>query len=282
MADTVGMQDIRGLNVNKIVTGFALQEFIMKPLLRNVSSSKWQERYFQETSTDLTATSPSVIKGINRLSTFPFLETSWTQKNSYHKKHGAEDVISWEDAISNDVPVMERTLLRIARAIAKSVDDMCYTAIVDVTNSPNSGAATIGWASASANPVKDVNEAIRSIQAQNYSTGNAVLLINPTTFADLKNYLVHTKGSSIPNFSSNVVQNGKVMEFMGLSVLVSNTVETSGAVVMVPQEAGNYLQLQAQTTETIPDPGIKYTIRSWEIGLVQITNPKAISFISGV
>ena len=283
MADTVGMQDIRGLNVNNIVTGFSLQEFVIKPLLRNSSSSKWQERYFQETAADLTASTPSVIKGVNRLSTFPVLEVSWTQKNSYQKKHAAETIISWEDALSNDVPVIERSLLRIARAIRKSVDDDCYTNIVDYTTNANlSGAATFGWASASANPVKDVNTAIASIQGQNYNITNAVLLINPTTFADLKNYLTHTKGASIPSWSSQVAQNGKVMEFMGLNVLVSNSIETSGAVVLIPQECGNYLQLQALTTETIPDPGIKYTIRSWEIGLVQITNPKTIYFISGV
>lgn len=282
MADTTGMQDIRGLNVNNIVTGFALQNFILKPLLRNSSSSKWQERYYTETAADLTATSPSVMKGINRLSTFPLLEVSWTQVNSYHQKHGAETVISWEDAISNDVPVIERSLLRIARAIAKSVDDEIYTQLVSTVVGPLSGAATIGWASASANPVADVNEAIRAIQAQSYNTTNAVLVINSRSFADLKNYLTHTKGASIPSWSSQIAQNGKVMEFMGLSVLQTDSVAASGALVLIPQEVGNYLQLQAQQTETIPDPGIKYTIRSWEIGVVQVTNPDAVYFINGV
>ena len=282
MADTVGMQDIRGLNVNKIVTGFALQKFILKPLLRNISSSKWQERYYQETAADLTATAPSYIKGIGRLSVFPLLEVSWTQVNSYHKKHGAETVISWEDALSNDVPVIERSLLRIARAVAKSVDDHVYSELVSTVTGPLSGAATIGWASASANIPLDVNEGIRAIQAQNYDTSTAVLVVNSRSFADMKNYLTHTKGASVPAFASSVVQNGKVMEFMGLSVIQSQSVAASGAFVLIPQECGNYLQLQAQTTETIPDPGIKYTIRSWEIGQVQITNPDAVYFINGV
>ena len=32
MADTTGMQDIRGLNIDKTVTGFALTEYVFKQL----------------------------------------------------------------------------------------------------------------------------------------------------------------------------------------------------------------------------------------------------------
>jgi len=283
MADTVGMQDIRGLNVNKIVTGFALQEFIMKQLVRVSGSSKWQERYYQETAADLTATAPSVIEGVNRLSSFPTLEVSWTQMNSYHKKHAAETTISWEDAISNDIPVIERSLLRIARAIAKSVDGAIWTELtVNNYATINSGAATIPWASASSTPLANILEAKRAIWAQNYNPDrNGYLLLSPLGYKDLVQYLIHTKGASIPQFASEKVVNGNVGQILGLNILVSNVVAASGAVVIIGQECGNYLELEPLNTITIPDQGIKYTIRSWEIGVPQCTNPKAIYYIEG-
>ena len=119
--DSVGMADIRGLNIDKAVTGFALQEYVFKQLMVVQNSSKWQERYFQETASDLTAQDQQSVEGVPRLAVFPHAEVTWTQQNSYHKKHGIESRISWEDAKSNDVDVIARTLLRIARAVTRSV-----------------------------------------------------------------------------------------------------------------------------------------------------------------
>ena len=70
MADTVGMQDIRGLNIDKAVTGFALQEYVFKQLCSVVSTSSWQDRYYSETAADLT-NSASDVEGVPRLANFP-------------------------------------------------------------------------------------------------------------------------------------------------------------------------------------------------------------------
>ena len=51
MADKVGQVDIRGENISDIVTVFAQKKFKMKPLLKNVKSSKMTETYFKEDST---------------------------------------------------------------------------------------------------------------------------------------------------------------------------------------------------------------------------------------
>ena len=47
---------IRNEHISATVNGFALQEYKIKRHLNNVSSSAWKESYFQETSTELTAT----------------------------------------------------------------------------------------------------------------------------------------------------------------------------------------------------------------------------------
>jgi len=281
MADTTGMQDIRGLNVNKIVTGFALQEYRMKQLVRVQSSSKWQERYYKETAADLTATAPSVIKGVSRFSTFPTLEVSWTQVNSYHVKHAAEDSISIEDISSNDVDVLARTLLRIARAIAKSVDDYIYTTLTDDSD-VNTTASTAAWdAGSGQDPIKDILVAQRKIAVNNYDPHKGgFLLLSPKDYESLLTWLISTKGASIPQFASEKVRNGVVGELLGASILVSNTVTADEAAYIVSQECGNLLQLSALQTQVIDDAGIKKTIRSWEIGVVQVTNPKCISMIT--
>jgi hypothetical protein len=281
MADTTGMQDIGGLNVAKIVTGFALEEFKMKQLVRVQTASKWQERYYKETAADLTATTPSVIKGVSPLSTFPTLEVSWTQVNSYQIKHAAEDSISYEDIDGDDVDVLSRTLLRIARAIAKSVDSYIYTTLSDDAD-VHTTAATAAWdAGSGQDPIKDILVAQRKIATQNYDPlRNGVLCLSPTDYQNLVTWLISEKGASIPDFASEKVRNGVVGTLLGAKLLVANAVTADEAMYVVSQECGNYMQFKPLTTQVIDDAGIKKTIRSWEIGVCQVTNPKAIAMIT--
>ena len=286
MADTVGMQDIRGINVNKIVTGYALENFKMKQLLRVQNSSKWQERYFKETAADLTPTSPSVIKGVSRLATFPTLEVSWTQVNSYQIKHAAQDSLAIEDINGNDVDVLKRTLLRIARAIAKRVDSYIYTSLSDDADIETTAATGTGWDdTTSGDPIKDILVAQRKIFANNYDPlKNGYICMNPIEYQFLVTWLISQKGSSIPNFASEKVVNGVVGKLLGANLLVANAVTTDEVMYCVAKECGNYMTFQPLTTRVISNTeetvGIKKVIKSWEIGVVQVTNPKCIAMIT--
>lgn len=144
MADSTGMADIRGLNISKAVDGFALSEYVFKQLCIESTSTSWQERYFQETAADLTASGEGAsIEGVPRLANFPYGEVTWTQQNSYMKKHAFEGVISWEDASTNDVDVIARTLMRIARAVTKSVDAEIWDVITANRDGTTTNALTI-------------------------------------------------------------------------------------------------------------------------------------------
>jgi hypothetical protein len=96
------------------------------------------------------------------------------------------------------------------------------------------------------------------------------------------NYYVASGAGNWTTFTSEKLTNGQMGELLGLKVIVSNSVTASGAAIIATKDCGNYLELQPMQTVTVPDPGIKYTIRSWEIGQVQVTNPKAVYFIDGV
>jgi hypothetical protein len=286
MADTVGMADIRGLNVSKIVTGFALQEYKMKQLCVIESSSSWQERYFQETSTELTGGTGSAVKGVPRGATFPHGQPSWTQQNSYMLKHGMEGHVYWEDAKANDIDTVRRTLLRISRAVAKSVDDDIWDVITEGQSASNinSVSVTHEWDDhTNATPIDNILEAMRAISEQNYNPyKNGYLLVNAESFQHLLAHLIETEGSNIPQFSSEKVTNGQVGKLLGLTVVVSETVTDDYAAVVVAKEAATWKQVQPLTVRTIEEPGVRYTIRAWEIGVCQLKNPKAVTLLDNV
>ena len=144
MASTVGQTDIRGENIERAVKGFALQEYKLKQVLLQQTSNKWTETYYKETAADSVASGTRTIQGVGRLSNFPYVEPSWTKVQGRHLKHAAEGVVSMEDKITDAIDVQARTLLRVARAIAKSVDDHIYTELTGASGI-GTGAASAEW-----------------------------------------------------------------------------------------------------------------------------------------
>lgn len=289
MADTTGQADLRAENVEKIVKGFALMEYKLKDLVMVNTSNSWIESYYQETAADLTATSGTMntLKGIPRLAAFPYGEVSFTKKSAYILKHGLEGVISWEDAISNNVDVIARTLLRIGRAVAKQVDTEIYNALSenDTPSLINEVAIAAGseWDSATIanrDPIQNILDAKAKIADDNYDpdNGSGFLLLNPTDYAKLLgNSNVRNAGQF---YTDDVTRNGRVGKLLGLNVIVSSVVTADKAMVGIAKECGTWKQAVPLTVTTIPDPGINHTIRAWELGVTQLTNPQAICLIT--
>ena len=282
MADSTGMADLRAENISKVVTGFALQEYVMKQLCLVQSSNSWTETYYAETAADLEAKGNLNVKGVPRLAAFPYGEVTWTKTSGRNVKHGMEGVISWEDERTNAIDVIARTLLRIARAVAKSVDDEISASIL--ANAGNVQAANATWNNAviaNRDPIQDILNAKSLIQVDNYNPDkNGYLLLHPTNYAELLgNANIRNAGQF---WTDDVTKNGKVGRLLGLTVLVSNSVTEGGAQVVIGKEAATWKSVVGLSVETINDPGIKKTIRAWEVGQIQIVNPDAICSITGV
>lgn len=287
MADTVGQADLRAENVEKIVTGFALQEYRFKQICMISKSSSWQESYYQETAADLSGGLGSAVKGVPRLANFPYGEVSWTKQSSYLIKYGMEGVISWEDAMTNNVDVIARTLLRIGRAVAKAVDDEIWDVISESQSASNinSVAITAGdeWDSATIanrDPIQDILNGKKKIAESNYDpdNGSGFLLISPKDYANLLgNANIRNAGQF---YTDAVTKNGRVGQILGLQIIVSNSVTADFALVIIAKEAATWKEANPLTVRTINDPGVKYTIRAWEIGVTQLVNPKAVTLIS--
>ena len=283
--DSVEQQSIRGLDIDKTVKGFALIDYTFKNECTVSATGVDTIRWYQETSTDLTATAPQQVANISPLSTFPTLEPTWTRQTSYMRKYAAEGFISMEDIKSADIDVVARTLHKLTRAVVKQVDTRIWNVL---TQSVERAAGTwtinltdsAGWSGATAF-LTDVLNAKKLIEDNNYSTTNARLLISPTNNKDMLMYLISTKGSSIPSYASARIQDGVVMNILGVDVVVSNNVEASGAALVVPQRACTWKNYQDTTSVAIQEPGIGTEFRVWEIGEAYLTDPKAVCFISG-
>jgi len=282
MADTTGEADLRAQAYDRIVQDVALQAFKVKPLVRVSPSSSWAESYYAEGSTELTGGTGSAVKGIPRLANFPYGEPNWELNTSRHDKYGMEGVISWEDSKTNNVDVVQRTLLRVARAVANAVDKQIYGALLAAVG--NSQATEAEWNNAvvaSRNPVQDILNAISDVTVDNIDLldGQGVLLINPVDYALLiGNSAIRNVGQF---WTDKVTKNGFVGRICGLDVIVSNVVTTDvGTLVLRRKDCAVWKQAAPLQTVTIVDPGIKTTVRAWEVGVLQVTLPNAVCSIT--
>lgn len=287
MADTTGEADLRAENVSRIVTGFALQQFKLKPLVMTNNSNSWSETYYQESSAELTAGATRNIKGIPRLAKFPHGEASWTKETSYMQKYGLEGTISYEDAITNNIDVIARTLLRIARAVVKTVDTEIFNVLTENVTPVNINtlAITAGheWDSATIanrDPIQNILDAKALIDSDEYDTDNGMgfllLSVNDASHL-LGNANVRNAGQF---YSDAVTKNGVIGRILGLTIIKSNTVTDDYSVVGIAKECGTWKAAVPLTVTTTYDPGVVHTIRAWEIGVTQLTNPEAICLIT--
>ena len=284
MSDTTGAVGLRAENTSAIVTGFALQEFKMRQLAMVETSTSWSESYYKESKAELVGGTGANIRGIPRLAAFPYSEVSWTKVSSYLEKYGNEGVISIEDERFNNIGTMTRTMLRIGRSVANA-EDIYIESTIAGTSGINTYAITIGneWNSATVanrDPVYDILAAEQKIAEDNYDIldGNGYLVVNPK---DYTNMLRNSKFINSPTYkSADVVTNGVVGQVCGLKVLVTNACTASQAYVVKAKEALTLKQAQALTVVTIDDPGIKKTIRAYEIIALQVPNPEAICKIT--
>ena len=281
MADSTGMADLRAETISKLVKGFALQQYVMKQLCMVENSNAWTETYYKETAEDLTGGTGAAIKGVPRLSKFPYGEVTWTKTSGRNLKHAIEGVLSWEDVKTNNLPMIQRTLLRISRAVAKSVDDEIAAVIVSEAGNTTAGTDWNDGVVADQDPVADLLRAKSLIAIDNYNPDrNGYLLVHPTNYAELLgNASVRNAGQF---WTDSATKNGRVGMIVGLTVLVSNSVTVGGAQVVVAKEALTWKSVVGLSVETINDPGIKTTIRAWEVGQIQVVNEDAICTITGI
>lgn len=281
MADTVGMADLRGINVDKLAKGFADQEFVFKRFLTVTSTNAREIRWYRKTSgvldsTDTTGITASQIAKVAFGALPPVREQSWTRITSYVKHFAVESPwMSYADIRDCDPDVLATNVRDLTRAVENQVDYRIFDVLSGTCALSGGGVAkweTIG----SCNPVRDLLSGATLIEEQNYNTSNLVVLMHPQQKLELLDWLISQKGSSIPNFSSEKVRDGALMALVGQRIVVSPNVTEGIIMQLVPQQAATWKQFTPITAVVKDEPGIGSKIRVWEDGEIIVTDPYAV------
>lgn len=290
MVDYTGQADIRGLNVDKMVKGFADEALVLKNHVSKQKTSAREIRYYTKPagfldSTDTTAITASQIANISDKSRFPVVGQGWTRNTTYVRKYGVEsETISIEDIKDSDVDVLMTTMRDLTLAVLNQVDTRIYN-VLSESLSPsaiNTAAAVgTGWDdTTNGDPIKDITVGLKNIRTNRYDVSNCKLYIHPTEYQNLINFLIVQKGSSIPEFASERVRDGAVHVLLGVRVYVSVNATTDYALMGVFDRACTWKSFVPIKAVVMDDPGIGKKIRVWEEGEAILHDPKAVHLIT--
>ena len=294
MVDASAQADIRGLDIDRMVRGFADEELILKPYLLNNKTSSREIRYFVKTagfldSPDTTGITASQI--ITSSKSLPVVaEPSWTRASAFVKAFKVESPwISNEDIADNDVDMWATAARDLARAVANQVDIRCYDVLADKVTSvpgdggnvPTGGAVADGWDdTATGDPVTDFLTAQNSIRSYRYKPQNSVAYMHSDDYKNLVNWIINVKGSSMPALVDRLISGGVLMNFLKTDIVVSNNATTDYVVFFVPQVSASWKSFMPIKSYVIDEPGIAKKIRVVEEGEAILHDPNSVYVLS--
>lgn len=287
MADKAGQADIRGINVQKYATAYLDEALIFKKLCFQRTTSNREIRWYQKTATSPVAEANTGDTSNVAYGAAPFVvHQSFTRNTSYTKKYMLDsELIPQEDLKDNDVNILSVYVEDLTYRIAYNIDGDIWDVVTEnqSASSINSNTSTAAWDDTGQDPIDDLMEGMENIRVnsgydpQKYG---GVLLLSPKDHRSLLDWLINTKGSSIPSFSSERVKDGVVMEILGLKVMVSNNVTADYAAIVIPQKAASWYSFGEIQTRLIEEEGIGTKIRIWAEGLATLDRPKCVNLIT--
>lgn len=295
MADANAQADIRGIDIDKLAKGFADEETIFKKFVTVTPTSAREIRWYQKTagwldSVDTTGITASQIANTDFKARPVVVEQSWTRNTSYIRKYFVSSpLLSDEDIRDSDIDILATNVRDLTRAVEYQVDGRIWNVLresgtftnINVVDIGTSGTWTGELAGATTNPIRNILAAKQKLRSYAYNPEGGTLFLNSHDHGALLNWLISTKGSSIPSYASSRVGDGVVMEILGLNVVVSENVTAGFAMVCDGKRACTYKQFVPITARNIEDAGIGTTIRIWEEGEAILTDPKAVCILSG-
>jgi len=282
-ADTeVGEGALRAEVVDKAIKGFANASYKFKQAVSISTTNAWKNYFYREASAALTGPTGNAIKGIPRGANFPQAVVEWEKVPTWIEKYGLEDNIYWEDIKTNDIDVQGRTLFKIAEGVVKAVDDEIWDVLTESRSPVNihtfTITATYHWNGSSAAIIDDLMHAKEMIGTFNYPVNNLMCFISQKDHRSIVKYLADS-GAQFPSVGEDMAKNGRVGKLAGINLVVANSVSASNALVVVPKIVGTWKAAVPLQTNTTIDPFRSVRIRAVEMGVTQLTDPKAAVLI---
>lgn len=280
-------QDIRGLKIDKVAKGFADQMLVMKRFCTIAKTKNRQIRWYKRQtgfldSTDTTGITASQIINTSFKARPVVVEETWERQTTNIQKFFVESpLISMEDIKDTDINILATNIKSLVRAVMNQVDTHIWDTITDASGIGTAVSVQDGWDDeATGNPILDILNGLQTIQASNYDTSSAVIIMNSIENKNLLNFLINVKGSSIPSFATDKLKSGVMMNLLGADVIVNETATTDEVLIMIPKVAVQYAQFMPITSVSMVEPGIGTKIRVWEEGVAYVTDPAAIYVIT--
>ena len=292
-----GEADIRGINIQKLAVGFADEENVFKKFVINSTTEAREIRWYQKESGFLAST---VTTGITKDLIFQndqgaipsVVEQEWDRQTSYVKEFFVESpTLTIEDIKDSDIDILGTNVQDLVRAVERKVDLRIFSILVEAAAAtptvPNpttvhtSAATADGWDDVeTGNPIADINLMKQTIRSSGYNIKSAVLAMNPIEERYLMNFLISTKGSSIPQYASNKLESGVVTEILGVRILVSENWTTDSVGMWIPDKSVRYKEFMALTTAVVDFPLVGKKIRIKTEGEAILENPESVYILT--
>ena len=281
MADTAGQAEIRSIDIQTLVEGFAEEGIILKNYCRVIPTKAREIRWYQKTagflsSPTTTGITTDMIETASKAMPV-VIENSYTRNTSYVKKFFATSpLISIEDLKDCDPDIWGDIIKDAVRAVNKKVDARILT-VLDAAGCGTAAAVGNGWNSdPDGDPIQDFLAAKESIKSYGYETDSLVAYMNQAEEKWLLRWLITVKGSSIPAFSSDKVGNGRVIELLGVKIISSANRPTDTVTIFSPEKSVIWREFMPITSAVVNDEGIGKTVRVWIEGEAIRPNPFSV------
>ena len=253
-----GQVDVRKELIDTTLKGFADRAYKMKQAVTLVSTGAWTNFFWRGNPDTLNAGRSTNRKGVPRGAAFPQATTTMKKIRSDIEKYALQDSIPFEDIISGEVSVRDRTIKKIAEGIVEGVDNQIFTGlstdseIHTVTTffaggTHNNGGA---WNQSSAQILDDLERCQQLFGENNYDVGKIFVFINHRDKRSITKFLTD-KGAQYPSVSEKMMNatNGQIGTLGNFTFIVSPVVTTSQALVVVPQVCGTWKSLLPLSTD---------------------------------
>ena len=293
MADTSGMAEIRGINVDKLVKGYKPVSIQWKKYVAGSKTNATEIRWYQKTSGFVTpATTTGMTTNLSDNVAFgtkaPIAEQSWTRQTSYVRKYMLETpLISDEDIASSDVSILATNITDLVESISQRVNVRIYNVVSNGQSASgvNTVACAAAWDTGSftgVTMVEDIMEAKETVRPYGYDPDQGfVLAMDSLRYRKLVEWLVETKGANVVNWSSVLAQTGKIVEFCGVEVLVDTNVTDNYMVLFKKGHSATWRSFSPISAVVITEPLIGKKVRVAEEGEATLDYPYSTCLITG-